>query len=112
MEMRVVELDGATRIVLTGRLDTAGAGLIEPRFAAVVVARGGAALIDLTEVTFLASLGVRMLISTARSLSFKGGKMILYGATAPVAEIIETTLLDEIMPVVVTEDEALALARS
>jgi anti-anti-sigma regulatory factor len=53
-----------------------------------------------------------MLISTARSLAFRGGTMILYGASAPVAEIIETTQLDEIVPVVPSEAEALALARA
>jgi anti-anti-sigma factor len=112
MDMQVFELDGATKFALAGRLDTAGAGLIEPRFAAVVVARGGTALIDLTELSFLASLGVRMLISTARSLAFKGGRMILYGAAPQVADIIETTQLDEIIPVVGSEAEALGLARA
>jgi anti-anti-sigma factor len=112
MDMQVIELDGATKVALNGRQDTAGAGLIEPRFAAVVVARGGKALIDLTQLSFLASLGVRMLISTARSLAFRGGTMILYGASAPVAEIIETTQLDDIVPVVASEAEALALVRA
>ncbi len=110
--MQVSELGDVTRVALAGRLDTAGAGKIEPRFAAVVVARGGCALIDMTDVAFLASLGVRMLISTSRSLAFKGGRMALYGANPAVMEIIETTLLDEIIPVAATEAEALALVKS
>ncbi len=37
--------------------------------------------------------------------------MALYGANPAVMEIIETTLLDEIIPVAGTEAEALALVK-
>jgi anti-anti-sigma factor len=112
MDMQVGEVGEVMRVALSGRLDTAGAGAIEPRFAAAVVANGRATLVDMTEVAFLASLGVRMIISTARSLAFRGGRMVLYGATPPVMEIIETTLLHEIVPVAATEAEALELVKS
>jgi anti-sigma B factor antagonist len=112
MELQAIDLDDITRVALTGRLDTAGVSRIETRFTAVIVPKGQHAVVDLSEVGFLASLGVRMLISTTRALSGKGGKLALYGANEAVMEIIETTSLHEIVPVAATEAEAIALVKS
>lgn len=112
MELEATEVSGVTKVVLTGRLDTAGVSKIEARFSAAIVPLAKPAVIDLSAVTFLASLGVRMLISTSRALSWKGAKLALYGATPAVMEIIETTLLHEIVPVAETEADALQLVKA
>ena len=109
MEMQTSNVGDVTKVLLTGRLDTAGVSRIERGFAAEIVPLGKPAIVDLSQIAFLASLGVRMLISTARALSGKGGKLALYGANAAVMEIIETTSLDEIVAVARTEAEAIAL---
>ena len=109
MEMQTSNVGDVTKVSLTGRLDTAGVSRIEGDFSAQIVPMGRPAIVDLSQVAFMASLGVRMLISTTRALSGKGGKLALYGANAAVTEIIETTSLDEIVPVAVTEAEAIAL---
>ncbi len=109
MEMQTSRVGDVTKVLLTGRLDTAGVSRIERTFAAEIVPLGKAAIVDLSQVAFLASLGVRMLISTTRALVGKGGKLVLYGANAAVREIIETTSLHEIVPVATTEAEAIAL---
>ena len=105
-----VNTDGdLTRVVLSGRLDTAGVAHGEAAFSAAIAPRNSDALVDLRQVDFLASLGVRMLLSTARSLSGKGHRMVLFGATPAVMEIIELTSLHEIVPVADTEADAIAL---
>ena len=109
MQIKFDQVEGFNKVALVGRMDTAGVGAVELRFAAGIVPQGRSTMVDLTEVEFLASLGVRMLISTARALSGKGGKLALYGANAAVTEIIETTSLNDIVPVAVTEAEAIAL---
>ena len=111
MEMQTSSVDDVTKISLTGRLDTAGVSRIEHNFSAQIVPQGRHAIVDLGEVAFLASLGVRMLISTTRALSGKGHKLALYGANSAVMEIIETTSLNEIVPVATTEAEAIALVK-
>ena len=67
MELQVSELGEVKKVALSGRLDTAGAGLIEASFAAQIVAPGKPTVVDLSEVAFLASLGIRMIIGTAHS---------------------------------------------
>jgi anti-anti-sigma factor len=111
MQIDSTDVDGAMRVALAGRLDTAGIGAGELGFTALVVGADKPVIVDLERVSFIASLAVRMFISAARSLSRKGGKLVLYGANDAVAEIIETMGLDEIVAVAHDEAGALALAR-
>jgi anti-sigma B factor antagonist len=112
MDMRVSELGDATLVVLSGRLNTAGVSAIETRFTAAVVPKARPTVVDLSEVDFMASLGIRLLLSTARALGSKGAKLTLFGASPQLVEVIEMTSLQEIIPLSDTQDEALALAKS
>ena len=109
MEMQHSDVGDVRKVVLAGRLDTAGVDLIETRFGAAIVPAGKNTVIDLTEVTFLASMGIRMLIATTRSLSRKGAKLVMYGATPGVQEVIETTALTDIIPLAENESEAIGI---
>jgi anti-anti-sigma factor len=109
MDMQQNDLGNVRRIVLAGRLDTAGVGLIETRFGASIVPGARNTVVDISQVTFLASMGIRMLISTTRSLSRKGGRIALYGATPAVREVIDTAALTDIIPLADSEDEAIGL---
>ncbi len=112
MEIETSTVDDVTKVSLTGRLDTTGVSRIETHFAGMILPQGKHAIVDLSQVAFLASLGVRMLISVTRALSLKGRKLALYGANEGVMEIIETTSLNEIVPVAATEAEAIALVKA
>jgi anti-anti-sigma factor len=91
--------DGVLNLALIGRLDTPGVDRVETQLTAHLVPRGGRAMIDLSQVTFIGSGGIRMFITIARALSRKGGKLVLYGAQPLVAQVFETTSLNDIVPV-------------
>jgi anti-anti-sigma factor len=101
----------AVCIMLDGRLDTAGVGVIELQFSSQVGTAGKPVIVDLGRVSFLASLGVRMFISTGRTLAARGGRMALFGPSPEVAEIIDVMGLGEVIPVVADESAALAWVR-
>jgi anti-anti-sigma factor len=109
MEMRHDNLGEVRRVVLVGRLDTAGVDVVETKFGAAIVPNGKNTIVDLSGVSFLASMGIRMLISTTRALSRKGGKLVMFGAAAGVKDVIETAALTEIIPLAASENEALGL---
>jgi anti-anti-sigma factor len=109
MEMRHDNVGDVRRVALAGRLDTAGVDVVETRFGAAIVPNGKNTIVDLGEVTFLASMGIRMLISTTRALSRKGGKLVMYGAAPGVKDVIETAALTEIIPLADNESQALDL---
>ena len=109
MELEMIDLGGASKIRLEGRLDTPGVGQIETRFTASVVAPGRNALVDLTQVTFVSSMGIRMLLATARGLGLKKAKMVLFGAQPLVKESLDNVCLPDLIPLADDEGAALAL---
>lgn len=113
MDMTVTEIDGAVTLVrLQGRLDAAGADRVGLRFTASLAGQGQRAVVDLAGVDFIASLGIRMLISAARTLAAKGGALALYGAGEMVQGVFDDAALDQLIPIVATEAEALAAVRA
>jgi anti-sigma B factor antagonist len=108
MNIEVSEIDGQlTHIRLSGRLDSPGVDRIETQFVAALVSPGRHGIVDLSQVSFLASMGIRMLISSGRALNLKGSKLALYGATDLVKTVLDHVALDQIIPVVATRQEAI-----
>jgi len=112
MELQMIDLGNASKITLQGRLDTPGVDQIETRFTASVVPQARHALVDLSGVSFISSMGIRMLIGTARSLNLKKAKMILFGAQPLVKESLDHVSLNGVIPVVATETQAVELLNS
>ena len=109
MECTIAEgSDDVTRVRLDGRLDAAGADAVGVKLTAAVVAPGRDAIVDLAGVTFVASLGLRLLISLARGIAGKGRNLAFFGAQPLVQDVLDGAALDQILPVVATEAEALA----
>jgi anti-anti-sigma factor len=108
MEMTTEELDkGVTKINLNGRLDVVAAGQIEMQFSAIADARR-AVVVDLSHVTFLATMGIRMLLLGAKIMASKGGKMALLAPIADVAGVLRTARIDALIPIYDQRDAALA----
>ncbi len=109
MLFEVVEVGpAANKVVLKGRLDSASVGAVETPFTAAVAASGKSAAIDLRGLDFLSSLGIRLLLSSARVVTRRGGKVVLFGAQPMVAEVLHAMALDQVLPMVGTEEEAMA----
>jgi anti-anti-sigma factor len=66
-------------------------------------------VIDMSGVTFLASIGIRHLISATKTLSRKGGKLVLINPSDIVRDVLVTHGVSDLMPIVTTESEAYAL---
>jgi anti-anti-sigma factor len=87
------------RIILTGRLDIPGTAEIDVKFAGMSAAAEHRLVVDLTGVSFLASMGIRSLISNAKAQQQRGGRMVLFvGDNAPVTKTLEATGIDVLIP--------------
>ena len=107
-DMEVLEGDGLyTQVTLTGRLDTEGVEAIETAFTAHTCARGLPTIVDLTRVTYVASLGMGMFIRAAKTLKRHQAGMVLLGPCEPVARVLRAAQVDEVIPIVGGRDEAL-----
>src|SRR5436305_8861365 len=79
MEFQVVEHSPKmTRIALIGMLDMVGVGQIEIRFLAAAVAPGVDTVVDLSQMSFISSLGMGLLLNAAKGLQRKGAKLLLF----------------------------------
>jgi anti-sigma B factor antagonist len=99
-----IEFDDVTdsfrKIRLTGRLDIPGTEAISLKFASLATGHGKRVVVDLTDITFLASVGIRELITNAKALQQRQGKMVIFvGANASVAKTLDTTGIDTLIPV-------------
>lgn len=113
MEISFVDSEsGLRRVRLAGRLDSAGVDHVELKFNAATAARDTDVIVDLAGVSFLASMGVRMLVAAAKTLGVKGHRLILLSPQAAVDEFLEATALYELLPVARSEEEAQALLAS
>src|SRR5215831_5250830 len=100
------------KVRIAGRLDTQGVDRVETRLLASLVPGANSAIIDLSQVDFIASMGIRMLVSAARNLRSRQAMLAVYGAPERVNEVFETVVLGKIIPICSTEAEALAAVGS
>ncbi len=99
MEFHYDELDkGIGLIKLGGKLDIIGTGEIETKFTGYCSGDNVRVVVDLSDVDFLASIGIRLLVTTAKSVAARGGKMALLSPTPEVLEVLEMTGIPAIIP--------------
>ena len=96
MHMQVHESDGVAWVRLEGRLDIEGAQAVDLRFSTLAGALSALA-VDLGGVSFLASMGVRTLMLSAKTLRRRGAKMVVFGADENVEKVLRVTGFDEIV---------------
>jgi anti-sigma B factor antagonist len=108
MEMDIEEADGGVAfVILRGRLDTVGANAIDLKFNAIAGARR-AVVVDLSQVDFLASLGIRVLVLGARAVKNKGGKLVILSPNEGVRSVLSAARTDTLIPIF--PDRATAVA--
>ena len=108
MEIVTSEDRGATaRVALTGRLDIVGAEVIALPLATLAGAKQGL-IVDMSGVSFIASIGIRHLVSAAKALSRRNGRLVLLNPSEMVAEVLTTSGLTDLLPIVRSDSEAVA----
>jgi anti-anti-sigma factor len=112
MEIEILIVENIAHVKLRGRLDTLGVDKVESKFTGSVVADGKSTVVDLREVSFIASMGLRMFIAVAKQLRRRNARMVLFAPQAQVNEVFQTVLLRDIVPIVADEAEAVRYAAS
>jgi anti-anti-sigma factor len=104
MNLNVTELEnGITQIALSGRLDVEGALKIDGEFNQIAEEKKNV-LVDLSGVSFIASLGIRTLITGAKATANNGGKMVLLNPQPNVERVLRTSRVDTVIPII--DDES------
>jgi anti-anti-sigma factor len=99
MDIQYTEIKNMRLIKLVGTLDIMGVNAIETKFAGYCSGENARVLVDLSEVDFMASIGIRLLTTNAKSLLSRSGRMVLLNPNSSVREVLEMTGIPDIIPI-------------
>ena len=100
MELKFSEIENNIQFIqLAGILDVQGVDAIGTKFAGYSSGDNSKVLVDLAGVEFLTSIGIRLLVTTAKSVASRGGKFVLLNPNENVKGILEMTGIMDIIPI-------------
>jgi anti-anti-sigma factor len=99
MEMTIETIaDGIIKVNLAGRLDILAAQQIDLQFN-VIAGSHRKVIVDLEQVPFMASMGIRTLLIGAKTIKSKGGRMALLKPVLEVEKVLTTSGTDTVVPI-------------
>jgi anti-anti-sigma factor len=108
MQISIDDEGQNAKVALVGRLDIQGAEVVALPLATLSGAKQNL-LLDMSQVSFLASIGIRHLVTATKALARKGGQLILIGSQEPIREVLTTAGLASMIAMVKSETEARAM---
>ena len=92
MKLEYSELDNGIRLIkLIGRLDMEGTNVVDKQFIQHCAGEMVFVLVDLELVNYLSSIGIPMLITTAKAIVNRGGRMAFLNPQPNVKSVLDTT---------------------
>jgi anti-anti-sigma factor len=109
MRLQYSELKDNVRLIkLSGALDIHGVSDVEMDFVRICTGDNICVLVDLSKVNYISSIGIPLLVNSAKSLARQGGKMILVNPKRPVENVLEVTGIPLIIPIYQNVDTAVS----
>lgn len=103
------ETRGKVKIVgLRGRLDAISSPVVEKQLLALMDRGEERLVLDLSELTYISSLGLRIFIAVAKSIQKVNGKLALAGLNDHIYEIFKIAHFTSIFSIYPNCDEAVA----
>lgn len=111
MEISEEVLEGQVhKIILSGRMDIDGVGRIETRFAGMTASPRMAIIVDMSDVPFMSSIGIRALVMNAKAVGRRGGRFVVLNPAENVRNVLASSGIDKLIPVCSGLEEAIAMA--
>jgi len=107
MELKTYQENNATIIEITGHLDTMTSPEYEKQMNKIVEGGCNVLIVDCTKLDYISSSGLRVLLMTLKTISNKGGKLVLFGMQEAVFEVFKICRFDSLFTI--TKDKAAAL---
>ena len=91
MKTTVQELDGRLVAVLAGELDTAAAAETEAALKPLFESTGKDLVLDCTNLEYIASSGIRILVNLLKAAKAKGDRVVLKNVNEVIRDVLELT---------------------
>ncbi len=112
MKINQTELDGIVKLSIDGRLDAVSSVEADKEFTQVLDAGNDKLLIDLENLEYISSAGLRVLLVVAKRIQQKGGKVVLSSLTPNVKEVFEISGFSSIFKIFESTEDSEAFLRS
>ena len=99
--------DGVLIIGLEGRLDATSSKMFEEKTLATIDAGETRLVIDLSQLDYVSSAGLRVFLLASKRLNPAGGKLVLCSLQEPVKEVFEIVGFFSVLSILGSKDEAL-----
>lgn len=107
LRIELEEIEGRVILRLDGRLDAAGAPMLERKLSSLIEEGRIKLLLDFSKVDYLSSAGMRTLLSASKKVKAEKGLMVLFAVDEEVGEIIKMAGFERILHICSSEQEAL-----
>ena len=107
MDISQSQKDDVSVVGLAGRFDAQSAGEVEDHFKTALDGGAKNILVDMAEVEYISSAGLRVLLSTAKKLTGLNGKLVLCGLKPYVREVFEVAGFTTIFMILPDVDQGL-----
>ncbi len=106
MPLSIESTDNAHIIALQGQINSANAATVETEVLAVLQKGAKNVLLNMTELSYISSAGLRVVLVLAKRLKQAGGKLVIYGMQPHVREVFDISGFLAILNVTATRNEA------
>jgi anti-sigma B factor antagonist len=100
-----------TKAAPVGRWDVVGAAAIDLRLSALA-GSGRSLIIDMTQVSFLSSMGIRAIVMSAKAVALRNARLVLMSPDRSVELVLASTGIETLAPICHGLDAALAAIES
>ena len=108
MEIATEHLESIAVVRITGRFYSSDAQAVEDGLAAALGGGAPHLALDMTELDYISSAGLRVFLKLAKQIQRRKGKMVLFGLRSNVREVFSISAFDRIFSI--HKDRAAAVA--
>lgn len=91
MKTTIQEIDGKLVAILSGEMDTAASGEAESTMRPLCDSGGKEVVIDCTELEYIASSGLRVLLNILKKVKAGGSRIVLKNVNEVIRDVLEVT---------------------
>lgn len=106
VEIKIEQEGDVYLVILEGRIDATSTPLVEKKLANLLDVTKKIA-VDFTDIIYLSSAGMRLLLSMTKKMHAKSGEVVFFGMSDDVTDIIRMAGFERILKIYSSKSEAL-----
>ena len=107
LQIDLDEIDELLILRLEGRLDAATSSILDRKVQTLIDEGRLKVALDFSDLDYLSSAGMRVLLSESRKLQAKKGTFLLFSLSSEIEEVLKMAGFDRVLLIFPTEKEAL-----